>query len=267
MNRHRRCVVVPSRIPDCAMLLIDRHNAVLRITLNRPEKRNSLHSELVRDLSNTLTDAEGDRSLTVLVITGAGTTFCSGLDLNQLSSLTVEEKVRYMGTFFSLLTQIYRLSQPVIAAVNGPAIAGGFDLAAFCDLRLCSTIATFAQTEVLVGITQIMHPLYKIIGLSRAKELALTATPIDANEAYRIGLANRICRPEELLDEAMSLAETLASRPRAALFETKRLSREVIDLDTESAMKRMFGAISERLKTEEHVRAIHTYVAGLKQRS
>jgi enoyl-CoA hydratase/carnithine racemase len=249
------------------MLLTARDNAVLRITLNRPAKRNALHPDLIQDLSEVLTAADNDSSLNVLVITGAGTTFCSGLDLVQLSSLAADERVQYMRTFFSLLRQIYRLRQPVIAAVNGPAIAGGFDLAAFCDLRLCSTTATFAQTEMLLGITQIIHPLYRVIGLGRAMELALTAMPIDANEAYRVGLANRICRPEELLDEAIRLAATLAARPRMALLETKRLTREVIDLDTETAMKQMFGAISERLKSEEHVRAIHDYIAGLKQQS
>ena len=95
-------------------------------------------------------------------------------------------------------------------------------------------------------------------------ELALTATPIDANEAYRIDLVSRICQPKELMTVAMTLAQTLAARPRCALFETKRLSRDVIDLDTEAAMNRMFEAISDRLKSEEHVQAIQNYIAGLK---
>lgn len=246
------------------MVLTDRDRGVLRITLNRPAKRNAFHPDLIRDLSGVLTAADNDSSVNVLVITGAGTTFCSGLDLVQLSSLAADERVQYMGTFFSLLRQVYRLRQPVIAAVNGPAIAGGFDLAAFCDLRLCSTAATFAQTEMLLGITQIIHPLYKVIGLGRAMELALTATPIDANEAYRIDLVSRICQPKELMTVAMTLAQTLAARPRCALFETKRLSRDVIDLDTEAAMNRMFEAISDRLKSEEHVQAIQNYIAGLK---
>jgi len=246
------------------MLVTARDNAVLRITLNRPAKRNALHPDLIQDLNEVLTAADNDSSLNVLVITGAGTTFCSGLDLVQLSSLAADERVRYMGTFFSLLSQVYRLRQPVIAAVNGPAIAGGFDLAAFCDLRLCSTTATFAQTEMLLGITQVIHPLYKVIGLGRAKELALTATPIDASEAYRIGLVSRKCQPKELMTVAMTLAQTLAARSRMTLFETKRLSRDVIDLDTEAAMNRMFEAISDRLKSEEHVQAIQNYIAGLK---
>ena len=98
------------------MVLTDRDRGVLRITLNRPAKRNAFHPDLIRDLSGVLAAADNDSSVNVLVITGAGTTFCSGLDLVQLSSLATDERVQYMGTFLSLLRQVYRLRQPVIAA-------------------------------------------------------------------------------------------------------------------------------------------------------
>ena len=237
------------------------------LTLERPEKRNALHPDLIRDLSHALARAEADQSLNVVLITGAGTSFCSGLDLTHLLSLNVEGKVAYLRTFFSLFRQVYNLPQPVIAVINGPAMAGGFDLAAASDLRLCSPAATFAQTEVLFGITQIMYPIYKAIGLGRAKELALTGEAISAEEAYRIGLVNRIYSAQELLDEALNLAERLASRPRQALFETKRLSRELIDLDTETAIDRMLEVISARLRSEEHRLEADRYVARLKHRT
>src|SRR5438552_14606706 len=207
------------------MLIIERRNAVLLLTLNRPEKRNSLHPDLIRELAQTLAQTEQDASLNVVVMTGAGPSFCAGLDLNHLLSLDAEGKVAYMQTAFALFQQLYTLPQPSIAAINGPAMAGGFDLAAFCDLRLGSSAATFAQTEVLLGITQIMYPLYKVIGLGRAKELAFTGEAISAEEAYRNGLINHLYPPEELLDQDLKLAEKLAARPREALFETKRLGR------------------------------------------
>jgi enoyl-CoA hydratase len=97
-----------------------------------------------------------------------------------------------VDSLFSIFRQVGEIPQPVIAAVNGPAIAGGFDLAAFCDLRVCSTSATFAQTEILLGLTQVAYPLYKVIGLSRAAELALTGEAIDAGEAFRIGLVSSV---------------------------------------------------------------------------
>jgi len=248
------------------MLRTDRRDAVLLCTLDRAEKRNALHPDLIQALASTLEQAGSDASLGVVVLTGAGNTFCSGLDLTHLASLGSEQKVAYLRSFFALFQQIYELPQPVIAAINGPAIAGGFDIAAACDLRLCSPAATFAQTEVLLGITQILYPVYKVIGLGRAKELALTGEPITADDAQRIGLVNRVHPAESLVEQAMKLAERLASRPRQALFATKRLSRDVIEVNTEAAITRMFQVISERLRSDEHRREIQRYLAGLKQR-
>src|SRR2546425_8104901 len=196
------------------MLRTERRDAVLLCTLDRAEKRNALHPDLIQALASTLEQAGSDASLGVVVLTGAGNTFCSGLDLTHLASLGSEQKVAYLRSFFALFQQIYELPQPVIAAINGPAIAGGFDIAAACDLRLCSPAATFAQTEVLLGITQILYPVYKVIGLGRAKELALTAEAITAEEACRIGLVNRMYPAERLLDQAMRLAGALAAETR-----------------------------------------------------
>jgi enoyl-CoA hydratase len=109
----------------------------------------------------------------------------------------------------------------------------------------------------------VIHPLYKVIGLGRAKEVALSGAAIDANEAYRIALVNRVYPAQSLGDETTRVVELLASRPREALLETKRLTRDVIDLNMESAMSRMFQAISERLKSDAHARAIHDYVGRL----
>lgn len=248
------------------MLRTDRRDAVLLCTLNRPEKRNSLHPELIRQLSTTLMQAGRDASLSVVVLTGAGNTFCAGLDLTYLSSVESHQAVDYLRSFFDLYRQVYELAQPVIAAIDGPAIAGGFDLAAACDLRVCSPEARFAQTELLLGLTQILYPLYKVVGLGRAKELALTTEAITAEEAYRIGLVNRVYPADQLLDQAMNLAGALAAKPRQALLETKRLSREVIDMTTDVAIGRMFEVISERLQSDEHRREVESYLAHLKQR-
>lgn len=248
------------------MLKAERRDAILLLTLNRPEKRNALHPDLIAGLARAFAQAAKDETLNAVVITGAGNTFCAGLDLNHLLGLELEGKRDYLETVFSIFRQIYTLPQPVIVAINGPAMAGGFDLAVMCDLRLCSPSATFAQTEVLLGLTQMIYPLYKIIGLSRAKELALTGEAITAEEAYRIGLVNHVYPLEELLDRAMELAGTLASRPREALFETKRLSRELIDLDTASAFDLMKTAVTERLGSDEHRRKVDEFVARLKGR-
>ena len=240
-----------------------KQGATLVLTLNRPEKRNALDPVLIKELSDAFTQADGDQSVAAIILTGAGTSFCAGLDLTHLLKSSPDEKVAYMKSFFELLRRIYTVKQPVIAAINGPAMAGGFDLAAASDIRLCSPEAQFAQTEILLGITQIMYPIYEAIGLGHAKELALTGDAISAPEAYRIGLVNRICALDLLLDDAIRLGERLAARPRQALFETKRLSRELIDLNTESAMTLMFERISERLRSDEHRVQAEQYVARL----
>ena len=243
------------------MLVSEQRNAIQLLTLDRPEKRNALHPNLISGLSRRFTEVQGDPGIRVVIITGKGSTFSSGLDLIHLLSLDVNGRIEYLRSFFSLFSQIYFLKQPVIAVINGPAMAGGFDLAAACDVRLCSQLAQFGQTEVLLGITQMMYPIYKVIGLSRAKELALTGEPISAYEAYRIGLVNHVYQAEDLLSEPWKLAELLASRPQQALFATKQLSRDLIEMNTESATKRMFETISERLGSEEHQKELEHYVA------
>ena len=160
---------------------------------------------------------------------------------------------------------LHELPQPTIAAINGPAVAGGFDLAVFCDLRICVPSARFAQPEVILGATQFFYPAWTLVGVARAKELALTGLPISADEAWRIGLINHLVQPEELLDRAMQLARTIASRPRDAVLATKRLSRELPGQDKAGAFAMMGEALDRALGSQEHRDALEAYLqAGLK---
>ncbi|HJQ25497.1 MAG TPA: enoyl-CoA hydratase/isomerase family protein [Blastocatellia bacterium] len=233
-------------------VLHERQGAILLLTLNRPEKSNSLHPDLVRHLDDALAAAAADEAINVVVLTGAGRSFCAGLDLSLLVSWTMEEKLSYLGTVTHLFRAIWELPQPVIAAVNGPCIAGGFDLAAFCDIRLAAEEAIFGQAEINIGLTQIIHPLYKSIGLARAKELAMTGQNISASEAYRIGLVNHVYAQAELLPQAMQMAALLAAKSRQALVETKRLTRELIDMDTRSALAEIGRTFRRCLESDEH---------------
>jgi len=242
------------------------HEGVLTLTLNRPSKSNSLHPDLVAQLSAALNAAEADTALSVVVITGAGSSFCAGLDLELLVSWTTEEKLSYLGTVTKIFRRLWSMDQPVIAAVNGAAIAGGFDLAAFCDIRLAAREAIFGQAEINIGLTQIIHPLYKSIGLARAKELAMTGQNISADEAFRIGLVNHVYPREELMARAMELARLLASKPRGALFATKRLTRQLVDLDTNTALDEIGKTFRECVASEEHVRRLAAVYEGVKKR-
>jgi enoyl-CoA hydratase len=224
-----------------------------------------LHPDLVVEMLATLEATANDNALQVVVITGAGQAFCAGLDLEHTLGKTQQPGSKF-GIVFDLFHRIYTLPQPVIAAINGPAIAGGFDLAQFCDLRLCAPHAVFSQAEINLGLTQMMYPLYKTIGIARAKELAMTGAMIDAEEAYRLGFVNHIYPSDELMNEAMKLAETLAAKPREALFETKRLSRELLEMNYDEAIERQLRAIRERLQSDEHRQTLAAYKAKLKQK-
>jgi enoyl-CoA hydratase len=248
------------------LVLTKREGAVVVVTLNRPEKSNSLHPDLIKQLTHALIEIEADGQVNVVVLTGAGRSFSAGLDLELLRGWTAEEKFAYLETVTVIFQRLWTLQQPVIAAINGPAIAGGFDLAAFCDIRLASTEALFGQAEINLGLTQIIHPLYKSIGLARAKEMAMTGQNITAEEAYRIGLVNHIYPREELMARAMEMAEVIASKPRNALFETKRLTRELIDLDTQSALEEMGRTFRRCLDSEEHRARLEEVYAGLKKK-
>ena len=248
------------------LVLSHREGAVLTLTLNRPDKSNSLHPDMVKQLSAALKGAEADTTLSVLVMTGAGSSFCAGLDLELLVSWTTEQKLAYLDTVTRIFRRVWSLPQPVIAAVNGPAVAGGFDLAAFCDIRLAAKEAIFGQAEINIGLTQIIHPLYKSIGLARAKELAMTGQNISADEAFRIGLVNHVYPGEELMQRAIELAAVLASKPRGALFATKRLTRELIDLDTNTALDEIGKTFRVCVASEEHHRRVAEVYESMRKR-
>ena len=246
-------------------ILDERDEAVITLTLNNPEKSNALHPELVSQLSTLLDEIAVSKEINAVIITGAGKHFCAGLDLSLLMHLAEEEKAVYLHNVTGIFDKIWMLPQPVIAAVNGAAIAGGFDLAAFCDIRLASRSAIFGQAEINVGLVQIIHPLYKTIGLARAKELAMLGEPISAEEAYRIGLVNHLCESRELMLQAQQLARKLAAKPRQALFETKRLTRELIDMDTGAALHEIRATLRRCFYSEEHKTRVAEVLASLKK--
>jgi len=249
------------------LVLTSREGTVQIVTLNRPEKSNALHPDLVNQLAEILEAAARNQQVNVIVLTGAGRSFSAGLDLELLLKWTTEEKLAYLDTVLPVFRRVWEMPQPIIAAVNGPAIAGGFDLAAFCDLRLASTEAIFGQAEINIGLTQIIHPLYKSIGLANAKELAMTGQNISAEEAYRIGLVNHVYPREELMTRALALATLLASKPRTALLETKRLTRELIDLDTKNALDEVERTFRRCLESDEHRERLATVYARISNRA
>ncbi len=202
-------------------------DGVARITLSRPARYNAINSGMHRELSSALRSLARTSDCRVIILTGEGPAFSSGQDLAELrhadDSFRVDELVR--ATYNKLVVALREQPQPVIAAINGPAVGAGASLALACDLRVCSTAAVFSQAFIRIALapdTGASWLLQRAVGLPNALELALTGRNIDANEAHRIGLVNQICEPEDLMSRALELAAEIAQYPADAIVLTKR---------------------------------------------
>src|SRR2546428_3052359 len=196
-------------------------DGIARITISRPEKLNALDRQTVQEIGRVVASAGQDTSIGVLIVTGAGEkAFVAGADIGELASQTPVEGTAYARAGQAVLDHLERLGKPSIAAINGYALGGGLELAMACTLRVASESAKLGQPEVALGIipgyggTQ---RLARLVGAGRALELILTGEPIDAREALRIGLVNRVVSPAELLPTAESLARTILMRGPGAL--------------------------------------------------
>lgn len=219
-----------------ALLTIEPRGAVAVVTLQRPEKRNALSIDLRIELADAFTHLAGDDSVACIVLTGAGAAFCSGMDTAQFGG-DPEHKRRLVETSTGAFQAVGRCPKPVLAAVNGPALAGGFALALLCDMRLAAESATFGYAEVALGIPASYAAARAALTPAVARDLCLTGRVVDAPEALRLGIANQVCADEALIETALSEADAIARLPRAAVLETKRR----IILDGE----RSWGALFE----------------------
>lgn len=209
-------------------LLLEKREGIALLTLNRPAVNNALDRQTWQELDAAVQQVRADEEVRVLIITGAGDkAFAAGADVNWLLQRPVLDLLERGPQ--AILTDLERLPQASIAAVNGYATGGGCELAMACDIRIASERARFGQPEINVGIlpggggTQ---RLTRLIGKGRAKELILTGDLVDAAEAYRLGLVNKVVRPEELLDAARAMAEKIKAKSRAAV----RVIKAVIDV-------------------------------------
>lgn len=208
-------------------LTLTHQNTVATITLNRPDKRNAISYELIEELLRALAEVEQSSAL-VLVLTGAGKAFCAGMDLDNLKSLAgrrPEQNLKDSETMGLLFRSIYEFPKPTIAAVNGPAIAGGCGIATLCDFTIASSEAKFGYTEVRIGFLPAIVSTFLLrqIGEKHARELLLTGKIIDAAEGHRIGLVNEVIAADQLMTRAHQLADELMRNSPASLLATKQL--------------------------------------------
>jgi enoyl-CoA hydratase/carnithine racemase len=195
---------------------------IARLTLDRPERRNALSVALRDEITEHLAGLAGDPELMALVITGAGDVFCAGFDLGEFERAATnpafdEQLWASSDRYHDAVAQCPFVT---IAALNGPAIAGGFDLAVLCDLRIASTTARFTHPEYTFGDV-VYGPLHDLVGGARARELCMTGREVSADEALEWGLVSAVVPPAELPAAALELAGRVASADRPALLRTK----------------------------------------------
>ncbi len=214
-------------------------HGVATATLNRPDKRNAISYELIEDLLTMLGEVSRS-SAKVLILTGAGKAFCSGMDLDNLKALvgrSAEQNVKDSETMAHLFRSLYDFPKATVAAVNGPAIAGGCGLATLCDFTLAVPEAKFGYTEVRIGFVPAIVSTFLLrqVGEKHARDLLLTGRIIGAEEAHRIGLINEIVSADKLSERARELASQLMENSPASLLVTKRLLSELArgDLDAQ----------------------------------
>jgi enoyl-CoA hydratase/carnithine racemase len=206
---------------------------VALITLNRPDKLNALNYGLVEELHQTLDEIKGDDGCRVVVLTGAGRGFCSGLDLTDPfpdeATRALEfprSGMRWQERIADLTTHLIRLRQPVIAAVNGPAYGGGFALALASDIRIASESARFCTQFIKLGIggcdIGVSYTLPRVVGAGQAFDLILTARTVSADEALRIGMVSRLSSGS-VVDDALEIAETLCGYGKFGVESTKQV--------------------------------------------
>jgi enoyl-CoA hydratase len=213
-----------------SVVLVERKDGLATVTLNRPEKLNALNRELRSEFCRVMQELRGDRGVGCIIITGAGRAFCAGMDLRELGGSTLREQGNV--TFISVIED---MEVPVIAAVNGFAVTGGFELALACDMSIAAEEAQFADTHARVGVMPgggMSARLPRAVGVRKAKELSLTGNYLSAREAERLGLVNRVVPQGHVLEAAREIAGQILSGDPAIIRQMKKL----IDLATRAPL-------------------------------
>lgn len=225
---------------EFANLLFENQEGIGLVTINRPKALNALNQATLEELDKLADLIAKDTDIKVVILTGSGEkAFVAGADITEMQHKTAIEGRNFGKLGQAVFNKIENLPQPVIAAVNGFALGGGCELAMSCDIRIASDRAKFGQPEVTLGITPGFagtQRLARLVGKGRAKELLYTGDVIDANEAYRIGLVNKVAAADELMTTARTMAEKIMSRAPIAVQLCKAAVNEGLDTDLETGV-------------------------------
>lgn len=249
-------------------LLIERQDDVAVVTLNRPDRLNAIDAAMFVEIDLALLELEADSETRAIVLTGAGRGFSAGLDLQEveeLKDLSVTEFFAKQANGARSLTRAREITTPVIAAVNGPASGGGLALALAADVRFASPEAFFNVAFVRIGLTGgdmgVSWALPRIVGLGHAADMMLTGRRVDAEEAARVGLVNRVVPGEQLLDEAIAYARLITANSPFGIALTKEVLQMSVDapsLQAAIAIENRQQALSAR--SLDHREAVHAFL-------
>lgn len=249
---------------DYKTILYQKSDGIAVIRLNRPKSLNALCRELIDELELVFSDIADDQEVAIAIITGTEKAFVAGADIKEIAQLSTPlEAYRHVARFHEVFDKIEELPKPVIAAVAGFALGGGCELALACDLRIAADNASFGLPEIKLGVipggggTQ---RLPRLIGVGRAKELLYTGDPIDAQEAYRIGLANKVVPVNALMDETRRLASKLVKQPAVALQMNKLAVNEGIRMDLRSAQAYELQCFGVMFSTEDQKEGVQAFL-------
>jgi methylglutaconyl-CoA hydratase len=245
-------------------ILAETAHGVRTLTLNRPEKRNALSPELIEELTGALDDA-AECSCGVVILTGSGAAFCSGLDLDHLATIsarTPEENRRDSENVARVLRALYDFPKPVIAAVNGPAIAGGMGLATIPDFTLAVPEAKFGYTEVRIGFVPaiVASFLLRQVGEKHTRDLLLTGRLIKAQEALDLGLVTQIVTPDQLMCTAKALAQSLLQNSPQAMQSVKKLLAKHARRRLDEELADAIDANAQQRSTEDFKEGVQAFL-------
>ncbi len=241
-------------------------DGVMVATLNRPDKKNATSEEMLGTLREALINANDDPSIGCFVITGAGDAFCSGGDLGrrgegQGDPTPLERKNRLLATQRVALT-VDAFEKPLIAAVNGPAVGAGMDLALMCDLRFAANSARFSEGYIRVGLIPGNGGCWflpRLVGTARALELLWTGDYVGSEEALRIGLVNRVVPDDSLMAETLTFAKRLAEGPPVQLRDIKKLMYQSMRTDLRTSLEAVASHMAVVQSTDDYREAVQAF--------
>lgn len=215
---------------------VNKEGKVALVRIDRPEAMNALTMHILQEIKEVFPVLGEDENLRAIVFTGNDQAFSAGFDMPSVMNLG-KDKMKKMDLIEESFLAVLKCPLPVIAAVSGPALAAGFDLMVMADIRIMSQTARVGQPEILWALTPLCDPLWKIIGLGRAKEVTMTGRVYGADEAREMGLANYVYPVENYLDKAMELAHRIAAFDRTALKANKQQTNRVPGMEVEAALR------------------------------